>query len=136
MVEHHITSFGNMLIYRLLDLLLTNLIRSVKIFQIKMPCIPLANALGLHDKFPAGSIHQIECCLTVIKIIRQRLVKRIIDILDIERSDLVILPDNRTFHGIRPSPHIIDIRTGKRQAIHRLSRRKIQPFLREHLFRV
>ncbi|GFI42553.1 hypothetical protein IMSAGC018_00216 [Lachnospiraceae bacterium] len=110
MVEHHVIPCTDLFIYRLLNFLLADLIRVVKILQIQMTCIPFSHSFGLHDELTACGIHQIERGFTVIEITGHRFVKGVVDILNIERCNLFVISYNRAFHSICPGSHIINIR--------------------------
>ena len=81
----------------------------VKIIQIQMPGIALSHSLRRQNKTLALRIHHIQCCLLIIKTIRKGSVHGFINILYIQRSDLLILPPDRTFYGVSPGSHVIHV---------------------------
>ncbi len=105
-----------------------NAVGPIKIFQIQMPCVALPHSCGFEHKPLGFRVHDIKSGLFVVKAVGQRTFQGIIGVFHIEVADGFAVPDHGAFHGIGPSAHVIDIRLGDRQPLHRPFHREIQSF--------
>ena len=133
MVEHQIAARPDTFCDLLLNVRLHNPVCPIKVLQIQAACFSVAYAFWFEYKSLGFGIHNIKHRVTVIKFFRQRFVKRIINIFHIQICRLFAIPDHRTFHGIRPCSHTIDICLGNRQSFHLVSRGKIKAVFPKHL---
>lgn len=134
MIKHDILSILHTVLYFGPELLILNIICSVKIFQIQMSRAALSHSLWFQHKPFRFRIHNIEHGLFIIKSFRKRFVKRIISILHIKSSNFLLFLHDRAFEGIRPCPHVIHIGMGNRQPFYHAAR-KIQSLFGKNLSR-
>ena len=86
-----------------------DIICPIKIVQIQMSGAPHPHSLWFQNKTFTLRIHHIQSRLFIIKSIWKGPIDILINIFDIQRSNLLILPHDRTFYRVGPRPHVIYI---------------------------
>ena len=135
MIKHDILVLFQACLHFLAKPFLLNGVGPIKICQIQMPRAPLPHSLRLQDKTFRFRIHNIEHCFFVVKSLRKRPVKGIINVLYIKRPNLLFTFHNRTLNAVSPCSHIVQIRLRYRQSVDCSPGRKIQFFLCKHFSR-